>query len=338
MNLKQLENLNVLDQDLIDEEQGCRYDKRSTSDLLDNGIILLDKPPGPTSHEVVAWTKRMLDLPKIGHSGTLDPQVSGVLPLGLGNATKALGVLLFGTKEYVGIGRFHTVPSLKTIEYLKNTFTGPIYQKPPQRSSVLRRTRIRTITEIEIMEQKDSLVLMRTVCEAGTYIRKLIYDMGEIMGSGASMIELRRTRVAQFEEKMGLVTMHTLADAYAVWKESGNDSKLRRYVHPVEVALSEIKSTVIRDSAVDALCHGAQLAIPGILQISHDLKKGDFVAVYTQKGEAVALATATMDADAISEGTRGHAFETNRIIMEPGTYKKSWRTRLPDRTSDGHGH
>ena len=151
---------------------------------------------------------------------------------------------------------------------------------------------------------------------------------------GASMIELRRTRVAQFEEKAGLVTMHTLADAYAVWKESGDDSKLRRYVKPVEHALGDIKSVVIRDSAVDALCHGAQLAIPGILQISHDLKKGDFVAVYTQKSEVVALATATMDADAISEGTRGHAFETNRIIMEPGTYKKSWRTRVSDRTFD----
>ena len=191
----------MIDQDIIDEQQGRHYDKRSTADLLDNGIILLDKPPGPTSHEVVAWTKRMLDLPKIGHSGTLDPQVSGVLPLGLGNATKALGVLLFGSKEYVGIGRFHTVPSLKILDYLKNTFTGPIYQKPPQRSSVLRRTRVRTIHEIEIMETKDSLVLMRTVCESGTYIRKLIYDMGELMGSGASMIELRRTRVAQFEEK-----------------------------------------------------------------------------------------------------------------------------------------
>ncbi len=337
MSLKQLQNLKILDQDIIDDAQGCPYDKRSTSDLLDNGIILLDKPPGPTSHEVVAWTKRMLDLPKIGHSGTLDPQVSGVLPLGLGNATKALGVLLFGTKEYVGIGRFHAFPSLEMLEYLKKTFIGPIYQKPPQRSSVLRRTRVRTIKEIEILEQKDSLVLMRTVCESGTYIRKLIYDMGEIMGPGASMIELRRTRVAQFEEKAGLVTMHTLADAYAVWKESGDDTKLRRYVYPVEHALGEIKSVVIRDSAVDALCHGAQLAIPGVLQISHDLKKEDFVAVYTQKGEAVALATATMDVDAISDGTRGHAFETNRIIMEPGTYKKSWRTRSVDRAPDRDG-
>ena len=163
MSLKQLEDLKLIDQDVIDEQQGRHYDKRSTADLLDNGIILLDKPPGPTSHEVVAWTKRMLDLPKIGHSGTLDPQVSGVLPLGLGNATKALGVLLFGSKEYVGIGRFHTVPSPKILDYLKNTFTGPIYQKPPQRSSVLRRTRVRTIHEIEIMETKDSLVLMRTV-------------------------------------------------------------------------------------------------------------------------------------------------------------------------------
>ncbi|MDI1496194.1 MAG: tRNA pseudouridine synthase [Cenarchaeum symbiont of Oopsacas minuta] len=330
MTLKQLQDLQILDQDIIDAEHGCYYDKRTTKQLLDNGIVLLDKPPGPTSHEVVAWTKRMLDLPKIGHSGTLDPQVSGVLPLGLGNATKALGVLLFGTKEYVGIGRFHSMPSHQVLESLKNTFTGEIYQKPPQRSSVLRRTRIRTIYEIEIMEQKDSLVLMRTVCESGTYIRKLIYDMGEVMGSGASMIELRRTRVAQFGEEMGLVTMHALSNAYAVWKENDDDSKLRSMIHPVEDALGEIKSVIIRDSAVDALCHGAQLAIPGVLQIPRDLEKGDFVAIYTQKGEAVALANAIMDKDTISEGAKGHAFETRRIIMEPGTYKKSWRTRAVD--------
>ncbi|MDX1533172.1 MAG: RNA-guided pseudouridylation complex pseudouridine synthase subunit Cbf5, partial [Nitrosopumilaceae archaeon] len=84
MTLKQLENLRVIDQDLTDNEYGTYYDKRSIEQLLNYGLILLDKPPGPTSHETVAWAKRILKIPKIGHSGTLDPQVSGVLPLGLG--------------------------------------------------------------------------------------------------------------------------------------------------------------------------------------------------------------------------------------------------------------
>ena len=327
MTLKQLENLRVIDQDLTDNEYGTYYDKRSIEQLLNYGLILLDKPPGPTSHETVAWAKRILKIPKIGHSGTLDPQVSGVLPLGLGEATKALGVLLLGPKEYHALGRFHSFPTKEKLDYLLKLFKGEIFQKPPQRSSVLRRTRTRKIYEIEMLEQKERLLLLRVLCEAGTYIRKLFYDMGEILGPGASMIELRRTRVDQFNESSGLVTMHELADAYAVWEEKNDDTKLLKIIRPVEEALSEIKSVVIRDSTVDALCHGAQLAIPGILQISPGLKKGDLVAIYTQKGEAVALAEATMSEDEIVDAIKGYAFETKRIIMAPNTYPKNWRSK-----------
>lgn len=327
MTLKQLENLTVVDQDLTDNEYGTYYDKRSLEQLFRYGLIILDKPPGPTSHEVVAWTKRILHLPKIGHSGTLDPQVSGILPLGLGEATKALGVLLYGPKEYIAVGRLHSLPSKEKLNDVLQLFKGEIFQKPPQRSSVLRRTRTRTIYELDLLEQKERLLLLRILCEAGTYIRKLLYDIGEILGPGGTMIELRRTRVHQFDETSNLVTMHELANAYAIWQETKDDSKLLSMIQPIEHALSELKSVVIRDSAVDALCHGAQLAIPGVLQISKNLKKGDLVAIYTLKGEVVALAEALLDESEIMEGTRGYAFETNRIIMEPNTYPKSWKSR-----------
>lgn len=327
MTLKQLENLVVVDQDITDDAYGTYYDKRPIEQLLNYGIILLDKPPGPTSHETVAWTKRILKIPKIGHSGTLDPQVSGVLPLGLGEATKALGVLLFGPKEYHALGRIHYLPSKEKLTEVLDMFVGEIYQKPPQRSAVVRKTRTRTIYELEVLEQKERLLLMRILCEAGTYIRKLYYDIGEILGPGGTMIELRRTRVDQFRETDGLVTLHELANAFAVWEEKNDDSKLMKMIKPVEVALSEIKSVVIRDSAVDAMCHGAQLAIPGILQISPNLKKGDIVGIYTQKSEAVALAESLMSEEGIRDATKGYAFETKRIIMAPNTYPKKWRTK-----------
>ncbi len=327
MTLKQLENLIEIDQDITDEAYGTYYDKRTIEQLLNYGIIILDKPPGPTSHETVSWTKRILKLPKIGHSGTLDPQVSGVLPLGLGEATKALGVLLFGPKEYHALGRVHSLPSKEKLEETIDLFRGEIFQKPPQRSAVVRQTRTRTIHEFEVLEQKERLLLTRVLCEAGTYIRKLYYDLGEILGSGATMIELRRTRVDQFRETDGLVTLHELADAFALWEEQKDDSKLMKIIKPVEVALSELKSVVIRDSAVDAMCHGAQLAIPGILKISPNLKKGDIVGIYTQKGEAVALAESTMSEEEIRDATKGYAFETKRIIMVPNTYPKKWRTK-----------
>jgi len=328
LTLKQLENLVTIDQDVTNNDYGTYYDKRTVKQLLDYGLIILDKPPGPTSHEVVAWVKRILKIPKAGHSGTLDPQVSGVLPLGLGEATKALGVLLLGPKEYHAIARLHSLPTKEKLENVLNQFKGEIYQKPPQRSSVLRRTRTRTIYELEMLEQKERLVLLRVLCEAGTYIRKLCYDIGEILGQGATMIELRRTSVHQFNDK-NLVTMHNLADAFALWEENKDDSKLLRLLQPIEHALSEIKSVVIRDSAVDALCHGAQLAIPGILAISQNLKKGDLVAVYTQKGEVVALAETLLTESEIQENTKGYAFQTKRIIMAPNTYPKNWHSKQP---------
>lgn len=327
MSLPQLHNLVVIDQDITDEKYGVHYDKRSIKDLLNYGLILLDKPPGPTSHETVAWAKRILKIPKVGHSGTLDPQVSGVLPLGLGEATKALGVLLLGPKEYYGLGRLHSMPSNEKLYSVLDQFKGEIFQKPPQRSSVLRQTRTRHIYELDVVEQKERLLLLRVLCEAGTYIRKLFYDIGEILGPGATMIELRRSRVHQFSEEQKLVTLHELADAYAEWQEKNDDSKLYKMILPIEYALTEIKAVVIRDSAVDALCHGAQLAIPGILQISPGIAKGDLVGIYTQKGEVVALAESLLSEEQIKDATKGYAFVTKRIIMAPNTYPKNWRTK-----------
>ncbi|HWY33714.1 MAG TPA: RNA-guided pseudouridylation complex pseudouridine synthase subunit Cbf5, partial [Nitrosopumilaceae archaeon] len=322
MVLKQLQNLRVIDQDITNDSYGTYCEKRTVQQLLDYGFILLDKPNGPTSHETVAWIKKILNIPKAGHSGTLDPMVSGILPVGLGEATKALIVLLLGPKEYHALGRLHTLPSNEKLQAVLKQFTGKIYQKPPQRSSVSRQTRVRSVYEIDVIEQKERLILMRILCEAGTYIRKIFYDIGEVLGPGATMIELRRTRVSQFNEDSNLVKMHDLVDAYAMWKEKGDDSKLRRILMPIEYVLSELKSVVIRDSAVDALCHGAQLAIPGILEISHGITKGDFVGIYTQKGEVVALAEAILSESEIVENTKGFAFQLRRIIMAPNTYPK----------------
>ena len=327
MKLKQLENLVTVDEDVTDDKFGTYYDKRSVEQMLNYGLILLDKPPGPTSHQVVAWAKKILEIPKAGHSGTLDPQVTGVLPLGLGDATKALGVLLFGSKEYQGLGRLHSLPSKEKLDDILKEFCGDIYQRPPQRSAVSRQTRIRKIFELELLEQKERLILIRIACESGTYIRKLIYDIGEVLGPGATMVELRRTRVSQFHENNPLVTLHQVADAFSDWKEKKDSTKLLKLIHPIENALSELKSIVVRDSAVDALCHGAQLAIPGILQISPDLQKDELVGIYTQKGEIVALAQSSMSGEDIQKTPKGHAFETRRIIMAPKTYPKKWRTR-----------
>ncbi|MCS7140987.1 MAG: RNA-guided pseudouridylation complex pseudouridine synthase subunit Cbf5 [Candidatus Nitrosocaldus sp.] len=324
--LPQLNNLLSIDEDVTDEHHGYPPFSRPMDVLLDYGLIALDKPAGPTSHEVVAWVKRMLGVESAGHSGTLDPPTTGLLPIGVGEATKALTVLLLGPKEYYAIARLHaSVPSSKLHDTMR-MFIGDIYQRPPQRSSVKREVRIRRIYELELVEEHGRLLLLRVLCQAGTYVRKLIYDIGEVLGSGASMVELRRTRVSMLDED-DMVRLHDLYDAYMLWREEGREDRLRSMIKPVEYALQHVKAVVVRDSTVDSLCHGAQLAVPGVLRVSRDLRRGDLVGVYTLKGELVALAEAVMSAQEIAEADRGIAFTLKRVIMRPNTYPRAWKSK-----------
>lgn len=322
----QLRNLLKLDDDITNDSYGHYPNKRPISSLFDYGLILIDKPGGPTSHEVVAWVKRILDIEKAGHSGTLDPYATGLLPVGLGEGTKALSVLLLGPKEYYALARLHANIADESLTSVIEGFTGDIYQRPPQRSSVKRATRIRTIYQSEKLEEHDRLVLLRFICQAGTYIRKIIYDIGEVLGPGATMVELRRTQVSNLSEGDVLVRLHDLADAFELYKEKNDDQKLRSLIRPVEHCLEGIRAAVIRDTAVDALCHGAQLAVPGVIAVPKDLKKCELVGVYTLKGEIIGLAEAAMTGEEIEQNVKGVAFSMKRIIMKPGTYPKAWRS------------
>jgi H/ACA ribonucleoprotein complex subunit 4 len=329
LNLPQLENLIRVDDDVTNDNYGHYPDKRPIESLLYYGLVLVDKPAGPTSHEVVAWVKRILEIEKAGHSGTLDPGATGLLPLGLGEGTKALSVLLLGPKEYYALARLHSHVSVDRLKGVMQEFTGEIYQRPPQRSSVRRVTRVRTVYEFDHLENHDRLVLMRILCQAGTYIRKIIYDVGEVLSPGATMVELRRTRVSNLSEQNngGLVKLHDLADAYQRYKENGDDEKLRRLVLPIEHCLEGIRAVTVRDTAVDALCHGAPLAVPGVVAVPKDLRVGELIGIYSLKGEVVGLGQAAMTKDEIEQNARGIAFAMKRLIMKPGTYPKAWRSR-----------
>jgi H/ACA ribonucleoprotein complex subunit 4 len=327
LSFPQLQNLQKIDDDATSNRYGYLPDKRPLDILLDYGFIPLDKPPGPTSHEVVAWVKKILGLSKIGHSGTLDPGTTGLLPLGLGEATKALQVLTLGPKEYYALARMHSYISAKKIELVMKQFTGDIYQRPPQRTAVRRATRIRTVYSFDLLEQHERLILIRILCQAGTYVRKIIYDLGEVLSLGATMIELRRTRVDCLSERTGsFVRLHDILDAFERYKETEDETRLRQLIMPIEYSLQGLRGVMIRDTAVDALCHGAQLAIPGITAVPPNLRRGELVGVYTLKGEIVGLSEAVMTSEEIGTKTTGFAFIMKRIIMKPNTYPKVWRT------------
>jgi H/ACA ribonucleoprotein complex subunit 4 len=321
-------------QDESNPKYGHKPEERPIVEYLRLGFIVLDKPQGPTSHEVVAWVRKMFEQERAGHSGTLDPLVSGILPIGLGDATKGLSVLLLGPKEYICVARIHdSVPKELLYDTIK-LFIGPIYQKPPQRSAVKRVTRTRTIYELEIMEQVGNLLLLRILCEAGTYIRKLVYDIGELIGVGGTMAELRRTQVCHLDES-DLVRLHDLHEANEIYKESKDETRLRELVRPIEYAVSFLKQIRIRDSAVESICQGAQLAIPGITAFSRGLSKNEIVRIMTGKGELVAIAEAKLDEKELLAEQHGLAAVTKRVIMNTGTYPKMWKSKNEVVESEG---
>ena len=169
-------------------------------------------------------------------------------------------------------------------------------------------------------------VLFKVGCEAGTYIRKLCYDVGEVLGSGAHMQELRRTRVGPFVEDESLVTLHDISYLFSLWQETKDESLLRKFVYPMEKALGLMPKINVRDSAVDALCHGAHLTAPGVLSLDAGIKIGDTVAVFTQKGEAVTMAKAFVSSEKILKMDHGFVAKTQRVLMPRGIYPKMWHS------------
>ena len=311
-------------QDMTDPNHGCEPNKRSMKEHLRLGVVNLDKPVGPTSHEIVAWVKVVLKVRRAGHGGTLDPGVSGVLPIALEDATKIVQTLLPAGKEYTCVMHLHGSVPEQELERVLGEFQGEIYQRPPLRAAVKRQLRTRRIYYIELLEREGRDALIRVGCEAGTYMRKLIHDMGEALGCGAHMAELRRIRTGPFRED-GVVKLHDLADAYAFWVEEGDERSMREVILPVEAAAEHLPKLIVRDGAVDALCHGASLAAPGVLRVDTGISPDDLVAISTLKGELIALARATMTSKQIFDAEHGIIAKTERVVMSPSTYPRKWR-------------
>ncbi|MCK4614836.1 MAG: RNA-guided pseudouridylation complex pseudouridine synthase subunit Cbf5 [Thermoplasmata archaeon] len=301
--------------------------RRTTEELLNNGIINLNKPSGPTSHQVVSWIKDILSIKKAGHSGTLDPKVSGVLPVALGRATKLLKVLLIGGKEYLGILELKRKVKEQALREVFEEFTGDIYQIPPLQAAVKRQLRVRRIYTLKLLEFDGTNALFRTNTESGTYIRTLCHDIGLRLNTEGKMADLRRTRSGQFYEKDSY-TLQELKDAFVFYNEEGNERPLRKIIMPVEGMVDHLPEIVIRMGAVDAICHGAPLARPGVLEIDDGIKRGDLVVLKTSRHELVAVAKASLNGKEVEEAEKGIVANPVRVVMETDSYPRMWKQRL----------
>ena len=301
-----------------DPSFGSKPEERSVEQLIQYGVINLNKPSGPSSHQVSDYVQKILNINKSGHSGTLDPKVSGVLPVALAKATRVVHALLIAGKEYVTLMHLHKPVSEKEIRQTFNKFEGKIKQLPPVRSAVKRQERVREIYYFDILEINGQDVLFRVGCEAGTYIRKLVHDFGKSIDAGAHMAQLVRTKAGPFTDK-DWHSLQDVKDAYEFFKE-GDEKKIREVILPFERAVDHLPKVWVFDNVVNNVCHGSSLGVQGISKLHSGIGKGDVVAVMTLKDELIGMGNTVMTSDEMVASEKGLCVTIDKVFMERNIY------------------
>jgi H/ACA ribonucleoprotein complex subunit 4 len=302
---------------------GINPENLSIEQLLASGFILLDKPPGPTSHQVASWVRDLLGLERLGHGGTLDPFATGVLPLMAGKSMKLTKGILKTDKTYIAVLKFAQETNTEALKDVIGKLTGRIYNVPPEISAVKVQVRTRKIYSFEVIEATSKQAIVRIACEAGTYIRTIARDMGLLLGYNVQLKELRRDNSGRFS-LTDCVTLQEIADAVWLWKECGNSTALEKIIHPTEKLLLDKPYIIVKDSAASALCHGAPLLRPGLIEVSDKLSSGLEVAAFTSKNEVVGIVKMSKGFTEISNETSGEIGKPVMILMEQERYPPQW--------------
>lgn len=285
-------------------------------------------------------------MPKTGHSGTLDPKVTGCLIVCLDRATRLVKSQQSAGKEYVCVLKLHSPivtkedgPSAKAqVSQALEKLTGALFQRPPVISAVKRVLRVRTIYESKLIEfdEENNHVVFWISCQAGTYVRTLCVHLGLILGVGGHMAELRRVRSGIVSEKTNrakdctnltsdkLVTLHDVLDAQYLFDNEQDETYLRKVVQPLEQLLVGYKRVVVKDSCVNAICYGAKLMVPGLLRFEDGISCGQDIVLMSTKGEAIALGIAEMSTEQMATVDHGIVSKIKRVVMDRDTYPRKW--------------
>ncbi len=304
---------------------GCNPFERTIEELLDAGMIVIDKPAGPNSHQVSAWAREILGVGKLGHGGTLDPFATGVLLLLSGRSMRLTKKVLSHDKTYVGILRGSRNFDADALGRAIAQLSGEVYNVPPEISAVKIQVRSRRMkTRLIDVDGRDAAV--EVVCEAGTYIRTLARDLGLLIGHPVELKELRRTQSGRFKELQS-VTLQDLKDAIWLWQEKGEEVAIRRILSPIESLVSGLPEIVVKDGAAGAIAHGAPLMRPGIVSIADHLERGDTVRLMTMKGELVALASMLTRSEMVVEMNEGEVARPDSVFLPPEAYPRAWKKK-----------
>ena len=256
-----------------------------------NGIVPIDKPFGLTSGQVTQRVKNILGIEKAGHAGTLDPGTTGLLIIALGEARKAMPVLLGLPKAYEGIIHLHRDVSREKIKGVFKKFKGKVEQIPPVRSAVKRRVREREIYSLRILKISGRDIKFEVKCQAGTYIRKLAHDIGLETGSGAHLKTLRRTGVGNFSEMVKLEKLDP------------------KGIMPLEKALEKtgLRKIIVKNLAIQKIKSGAPVRAEWVINTDPGIKKGETIGIFSQNKKIVALGIA-------KEPKKGIVARTDRVF------------------------
>ena len=244
--------------------------------------------------------------------------MTGVLPTSLGKSTKIMEALLKAGKEYVCLMHIHAPIPQSKIHKTSKDFIGKIIQLPPVKSAVKRELREREIYYLEIMEIKNQDVLFKVGCQAGTYIRTLCVNWGKALGTNAHMQQLVRTKAGPFNDQEQY-SLQDIKDAFTLYEE-GNEKQLIKIIKPIEFAVSHLGKIWITDSAVDSICHGANLSIPGISKLHSKIEKNNMVAMMSLKDELISIGISQMTSEEIMKNPKGLAIKNHKVFMDPETY------------------
>lgn len=293
-----------------------------TERIATGAFLLVDKPRGPSSHQVTAWVRDLLGLETAGHAGTLDPNVSGLLWVGVGPALKLLPLVLEFPKRYIAVVELHGPVAPRELERVLVEFTGPIYQLPPVRSAVKRERRVRTVHRLTLVESDRTTLLLDLTADSGTYVRTLAVDLGEALGVGGHMVELRRVGTGPFGERAA-VSMTGLADAVEA-RKAGDPAPLLALLHPMQEVWREFPTVVLKEGAASAVAHGAGLASGGILEVPKPFPREARVALVTRGGELIATGVARVASAELAAVRHGWVVEETRVFVDPAHFPARW--------------
>ena len=288
--------------------------RRTAEELLNFGIINLDKPAGPKSIHCVNKIRNILETHRAGHAGTLDPMVTGVLPIGIGKAVKVLSVLTTAGKIYEGKMHLHDDVTKEQIEDAFKKFTGEIEQLPPRISAVKRVLRKRKIYWLVLKKLDGKDAWFEVGCEAGTYIRKLCHDIGEYLKIGAHMSELRRIQSGPLKIEDS-VTLQFVRSNYKRYIKTRSDVHIKKFILPPEKCVQHLPKVYIDSEVIARVCHGSPIFAPGIIAYSDNINKNDTVVIFDLDSNLIGLGVAEMSSEEIQKAEKGLAIKTDVVVI-----------------------